>query len=211
MFGLCGAQRTGKSTLAGAFTEEVGVPALYTSASGVFAEMGLDPKADYPLAQRLDVQRRILDSFEKQYRSVAGGIFVADRTPIDMMAYTIADVQRANVPSELEGVIESYLKDCIEVSNATFSILMVVQPGIAVVEAAGKAPGSFAYTEHINHLVMGIVVSEAVESAHYYIPREMVELEQRVECMKFAVRKTQEKFEKEKEDYAAAGMPMVFH
>lgn len=211
MFGLCGAQRTGKSTLAGAFSEEVGVPALYTSASGVFAEMGLDPKADYPLAQRLDVQRRILDSFEKQYRSVAGGVFVADRTPIDMMAYTIADVQRANVPSELEGVIESYLKDCIEVSNATFSILMVVQPGIAVVEAEGKAPGSFAYTEHINHLVMGIVVSEAVESAHYYIPREMVELEQRIECMKFAVRKTQEKFEKAKETYAAAGRPMVFH
>lgn len=211
MFGLCGAQRTGKSTLAGAFAEEAGVPALYTSASGVFAEMGLDPKADYPLAQRLDVQRRILDSFEKQYRAVEGGIFIADRTPIDMMAYTIADIQRANVPSELEGVIESYLKDCIEVSNATFSILMVVQPGIPVVEAEGKAPGSFAYTEHINHLVMGIVVSEAIESAHYYVPRDMLELEQRVECMKYAVRRTQEKFEKAKEAYAAAGRPMVFH
>lgn len=211
MIGLCGAQRVGKSTLAGAFSEAHDVPVLYTSASGVFSEMGLDPKADYALAQRLDVQRRILEHIEKQYRSVEGGVFVADRTPIDMMAYTLADIQRANVPSELEGVIESYLSDCIEVNNAFFSILMVVQPGIKVVEEAGKAPGSFSYTEHINHLIMGLVVSENVQSAHYYIPRSMTALEKRVEALEYAVRKTQERFEADKQRRAEAGRPMVFH
>lgn len=211
MIGLAGAQRTGKTTLAGAFAEESGVPALRTTVSGVFAELGLDPKVDYPLALRLDVQRRILDRLERQYRSVDGGIFVADRTPIDLMAYTLADIQRANVPSELEGVIERYLDDCVEISNAVFSILVVVQPGIKPVDASGKAPATYAYTEHINGLVMGLAVSEAIQSAHYYIPREMVELEQRVECLAFAVRKTREKFEISKRMYVEAGNPMVFH
>jgi hypothetical protein len=211
MIGLCGAHRTGKSTLAGAFSEEAGVPVLYTKLSGVFANAGLDPKADYKLSLRLDLQRRMLECLERQYRSVDGGIFVTDRTPLDLMAYTLADVQRANVPSELEGVIERYLDDCIDVSNAVFSILVVVQPGIKPVEASGKAPATYAYTEHINSLMMGLAVSEAVQSAHYYIPREMTELKQRVECLSFAVRKTQEKFENAKKAYADAGCPMVFH
>lgn len=211
MIGLCGAQRVGKSTLAGAFSEATGIPALYTSASGVFEGLGLDPKADYPLAQRLDIQRRILEHIEQQYRSVESGVFIADRTPIDMMAYTLADVQRSNVPSELEGVIESYLSDCIEVSNSVFSILMVIQPGIKVVEEAGKAPGSFSYTEHINHLVMGLVVSENVESAHYYIPRSMTSMQKRIEALEYSVRKTQERFEADKQRRVEAGRPMVFH
>lgn len=212
MYGLCGAQQVGKSTLAGAFSEDVGVPALYTTASAVFSQLGLDPKVDYPLGQRIDIQRHILESFEKQYRSVEGGVFITDRTPIDMMAYMLADVQRTNVPSHLETAIESYLKDCIEVSNATFSILTVVQPGIKVKDGAvGKAPATFSYTEHINHIVMGITVSEAVQSAHYYIPRYLTDLEARVGALKFAIRRTQERFVDDKKRRTDMGAPLVFH
>lgn len=211
MIGLCGAQRTGKSTLAGAFSEVSGIPALYTSASSVFAELGLSPKADYPLAQRIDIQRRILDAFQKQYLTVSGGIFVADRTPIDLMAYTLADVQRSNVPSELEGVIESYMDDCVEVSNATFSILLAVQPGIEPVDMDDKAPATFAYTEHISNLVLGLMVSEQIESAHYYIPRHMLSLKERVECMKFAIERTQGRFKEDVKRRSTTGQAIVFH
>lgn len=211
MLGLTGSHRTGKTTLAQEFSKRKGMPLVRTSASGVFADMGLDPKVDYPLEVRLDVQQRILEAFEKQYRTVPGGVFVTDRTPIDMMAYTLADVQRSNVPDDQMGRIESYLKDCVEVSNTFFSILMVVQPGIALKDEPGKAPANVPYVEHINHLVMGIVVSEAVESAHYYIPRSMTGLGRRIECMEFAIKRTQEKFEAHKQRLAEVGSPMVFH
>lgn len=211
MFGLTGAQRTGKSTLARVFSENTGVPALYTSAREVFAELSLNPKVDYPLEVRLGIQRRILDSFDKQYRSVEGGVFIADRTPIDMMAYTLADIQRGNVPQKLEKEFEQYMADCIALSNSTFSILAIVQPGIPLADEEGKAPATFAYMEHINILIMGLVVSEAVESAHYYIPRAMLGVEQRVEAMKFAVKRTQERFDESKSRRLEMGCPLVFH
>lgn len=211
MIGLTGAQRTGKSTLAGAFSVATGIPVLYTSTSGVFKALGLDPTADYPIEKRLDTQRHILDSLERQYRSIPGCEFIADRTPIDLIAYMLADVQRSNMSSKLEQAVEQYMKDCFTVSNAVFSVLVAVQPGITPVEAEGKAPATFAYTEHISNLVMGLLVSEYVASAHYYIPRGMTDLEQRVECAKFAVSKTRERFDNEKKRRIELGVPFIFH
>lgn len=211
MIGICGAHRTGKTTLAKAFSEKTGIPFVQTKASGVFAEMGLDPKADYPLAQRIEVQKRILEACAKQYRSVDSGIFVTDRTPVDMVAYTFADVQRGNMTPELTAQVNGYVADCVAVNNAVFSLLMVVQPGIELVEEEGKAPANVAYIEHINSLVMGIAVSEMIESAHYYIPRGMVELDRRVEAMRFAIQKTNERFELHKQALMKMGEPMVFH
>lgn len=211
MLGLCGAQRTGKSTLAGAYSQETGMPALYTSGSGVFAEMGLDPKVDYPLALRLDIQRRILDRFEEQYRSMSPQPFIADRTPIDLMAYTLADVQRQNVPSDLEKVIEQYMKDCIDVCNRHFAVLMAIQPGIKIVEEPGKAPGSYAYTEHINSLVMGLIVSEQIKAFHYFIPRKMTELEERVEALNVAMDRATSRHDEMKQRRAELGRAIVFH
>ena len=105
---LCGAHRTGKTTLAKAFSNYSGMPFVQTGASHVFADMGLDPKVDYPLEVRLDIQKRILESFEKQCSSVKTKHFITDRTPIDFMAYMMADIQRENVRGQLEKDIERY-------------------------------------------------------------------------------------------------------
>lgn len=211
MIGLCGAQRTGKSTLVTAYSQETGTPALYTGVSGVFADMGLDPKADYPLTQRLEIQRRVLDRLEKQYRSVCSEPFIADRTPIDLIAYTLADVQRQNVPSELESVIEKYMDDCFFVTNQYFAVLIGLQPGIAVVEEEGKAPGTFSYSEHINAIVMGLVVSEKIKAEHFLIPRRMTELEERVEALNVALDRARSRHEAMKQRRIEAGRAIVLH
>lgn len=212
MIGLCGAHRTGKTTLAREFSKVSGIPFVQTSASGVFAAMGLDPKVDYPLAQRIEIQRRILDACMGQYRSVENGIFVTDRTPVDMAAYMLADIQRQTVQRLSETTaLDNYITDCIEATNAMFSILVVVQPGIAVVEEEGKAPATPAYVEHINALVLGLVVSDVIEAAHYHIPRSMKDLGKRVKAVDFAIRKTNERFQNHQEALVNAGTPMVFH
>lgn len=208
---LCGAHRTGKTTLAKAFSEYSGMPFLQTGASHVFASMGLDPKVDYPMDVRLEIQKRILDSFEQQCRPHSSYPFITDRTPVDFMAYTIADIQRENVRDKLSTDIERYLRDCIDVSNSLFPTLIVLQPGIPLVEAEGKAPANVPYIEHINHLIMGIVVSEAIQSMHFYIPRHIISVEDRIESVTSAILIAGEKFEKQMSKSKETGRLITLH
>lgn len=208
--GLTGAQRTGKSTLAKAFSMAENVPFLQTGASQVFLDLGYDPKADYPLDIRMEIQKKILESFDKQYRA-GGGEFVTDRTPIDLMAYALADVQRQNTTEAQAKVVTDYMKDCISVTNSHFTSLVVVQPAIPVIEEEGKAPGNWAYMEHISAICMGLVVSELVLPANYYIPRHMTNLADRVACLKKVTGRTMEKHMTYLLRQAEAGNPVLFH
>lgn len=212
MIGLAGAHRTGKSTLARRFSEVSGIPFLQTSASGTFARLGLDPKKDYPFAVRLDIQRNILDDCEKVYRSIGvASTFITDRTPLDMLAYTLADVQRENVDGALAGVFESYVKDCYEIANAHFPIVVILQPGIPLVEAEGKAPANPLYIEHINSLVLGAVTDERFKGNHFYIPRKETTLEGRVKCVDYCLSRTVQRHETWRKSMEESGMPIIEH
>ena len=210
MIGLCGSHRVGKTTLALEFASEVEIPFVQTQASSVFERMGLNPAADYPLDIRFEVQHEILSEAEQQYAE-AGRVFVTDRTPIDMMAYTLADIRNKSLTTKGEEVLQEYLKRCVAVTNRFFSILVVVQPGIELRPERGKAALSQGYIEHISRLVMGLVVSEEIHANHYYIPKRIVSLEERVQCLHTVLNKTVMGHRKAIEQAEAAGRPIVFH
>ena len=182
MIGLCGAHRTGKTSLARAFTSTNVIPFVQTDVSGVFKALGFDPKEDYDFKVRMFIQNRILDATESIYKS-GGAQFITDRTPLDMLAYTMADIQRANLDSDDIAMFEDYMERCFEVTNRFFATLIVVQPGIPLVEAEGKAPLNKAYIEHINTLVMGLIVDERMRATRHFIPRNMIDMRLRVNCV----------------------------
>jgi len=194
MIGLPGAHRTGKTTLAKKYAELAEIPFVATGASAVYEKLQLDPRADYPFPVRLDIQRHILEAAQKLYRG-AGKTFITDRTPLDYLAYTLADVQRQNLTSDDEKNLQKYMKDCFSICNNHFSTLVVVQPGIAAIDAPGKARADFGYVEHIANLIMGLVVHEDVEAVHYFVPRAMLDLDRRCRCVDFSVRKSRERFD----------------
>lgn len=209
-YGLAGAQRTGKSTLARAFSERTGIPFLETSASKVFAEMGLDPKVDYPFDVRLAIQNRILDAFSRQYReATADTVFVSDRTPIDLMAYTLADVQRNTLSPELSAELLQYLRRCIELTNKHFSVLVLVQPGIQLVEERGKAPANEGHMEHINAIARGLIGDERISAENFTIPRGITNLTRRVDAVVRAIEIAQQRMDKTVSQYRSDGV--LFH
>lgn len=208
--GLTGAHRTGKTTLARAFAERNEVAFIQTSASKVFVDMGLNPHVDYPFDVRMEVQERMLDLFQKQY-TLAGDNYITDRTPIDMMAYTLADVQQQTLSPEQDARLQKYLQDCINLTNRTFTVLIVVQPGIPVLFEEGKASLTKSYIDHISHLVMGLVVNEAIQPQHFYVPKRMTNLERRVDAVESAILKTVDKHQRMIKDAKEAGHPIVFH
>src|SRR3569832_1283795 len=89
LIGLCGAHRTGKTSLAKAYAKKHGIAFMETSVSAIFKELGLDPAASFDFKTRLDIQEVILERLDAMYSMVAPVSFaIVDRTPIDMLGYT---------------------------------------------------------------------------------------------------------------------------
>ncbi|WP_447973214.1 AAA family ATPase [Nitrospira sp. Kam-Ns4a] len=175
--GLCGGHRVGKTTLAEALSRVGGIPFVRTGTSAVFERHGLDPAEPMPFATRLLVQHEILSAAEKAWRE-GSGAFITDRTPVDMMAYTLGDI-RGDTEVRLQD-LDAYLERCFRVTNELFSTLIVVQPGIPLVPDEGKAALNEAYIEHINALVLGLCHDQRLRCRTLLLEREVTTLDARV-------------------------------
>ncbi|HEY0098010.1 MAG TPA: AAA family ATPase [Pyrinomonadaceae bacterium] len=176
--GLCGPHRTGKTTLAQALASRTGRPFVPTNVSAVFAECGIDPAAPIDFQTRLRIQNQILDSCEKVWQTDRAP-FITDRTPIDLMAYTLGDIQGTTNVNFTE--LESYMHNCFEVTNKNFDALIILQPGIPLIKEGGKAALNSAYIEHLNSLIIGLCNDERLNCGVLKIKREMTDLGERVQ------------------------------
>ena len=199
MIGLCGAHRTGKTSLARAFAEKHGLEFVQTSASQVFKDFGMDAATRYAFDTRLSIQEEILKRFDAQYATVGAKPAITDRTPLDMLAYTLAEAAQDHVPAELQDRFKKYVQSCIDVTNKRFGVLLVDQPGIQVVEEEGKAALNDAYIEHLNSIILGLSVDERIKAQHFYIRRSMTDMDERIAALDFAVTKAKKRSELERE------------
>ncbi|QFZ84545.1 AAA family ATPase [Variovorax paradoxus] len=194
---LVGAHRTGKSTLARAFAQKHDIPFVQTGATEVFKALGLDPKAEYPIAERIAIQAAILSAFEAQWLDAMARstFFISDRSPIDLASYLLADVTRQTLTGqpEVAKAVNYYVKRCIESANRFFATIVLVQPGIALVEEEGKAPACPAYMEHLNALQLGLLTDSRLESRNYSIRRGYLDLDVRIQCLENCLRAAQDK------------------
>jgi len=193
--GLAGAQRTGKTTLAIECGKVFEIPVIETSISKVFIDMGYDPKVKYNFETRLHIQWNILETLLAQYNSADRGAFITDRTPLDFVAYLMADMGRDTLNPALEREFMNYMAACFEVLNSYFSVVVVVQPGIKVVESKGKAAGSPAHMEHVNTIITGLAINQEINIQHTYIPRHITDLSQRVRCIEESLKIAYKSFE----------------
>ncbi|ALA59830.1 AAA family ATPase [Nitrospira moscoviensis] len=175
--GLCGAHRVGKTTLAQAVSQAAGIPFLKTHTSLLFTQKGLDPAQPMPFTTRLSIQREILAAAVAVW-SRAAGRFISDRTPLDMAAYTLADVQGTTPGSD---ALLQYLEECVLHTNRFFSTLVVIPPGIPLVREPGKAALHEAYIEHVHTLVVGLCHDPRILAGVHLVPREVLSLNARVQ------------------------------
>jgi AAA domain len=175
--GLCGAPRTGKSILAEALASRTSRQFIPTNVSAVFEEFGIDPVAQIDFQTRLRIQNQLLDSCAGIWQAQKNP-FVTDRTPIDLLAYTLADIQGATEVNFSE--FEEYMRRCFEVTNRVFDVLIVLQPSIPPVSVR-KAALNRAYIEHLNTIILGLCNDEKLECGVMYIRRDMTDLGERVQ------------------------------
>lgn len=197
---LSGSHRAGKTTLAKSFCEKHEWTFLETSASAIFKEMGYDPSVTYDFDTRMDIQEEILVRFDKFYAERSCQTGVTDRSPIDLIAYALADVQGDTLSGTQEGRLQRYVDACFAVLNKRFSMVLIVQPGIPLVRAEGKAAMSKGYMEHLNTLCMGLAVDERMKVPHFYIPRYMTNPAERMAALEFAVNRVRDRVQKDRSE-----------
>jgi hypothetical protein len=173
--GICGSHRTGKTTLAQTISNKTGIIMLKTDTSSVFTKCGLRPSQPLDFPTRLKIQQLIIQDAIKIWQADS---FVTDRTPIDFMAYTLADIQGDTEVDFIQ--LEAYLTKCFAVTNQIFSQLIVVQPAIPLVYEIGKAALNKAYMEHLNIIIQGLCNDERLQCPVTIIQRDIVDLQKRV-------------------------------
>jgi len=175
--GLCGAHRTGKTTLAIALSSSLNIPFVRTTTSQVFAQLGLDPADPMDFQTRLFVQNHVLDAAQQVWQNSATP-FISDRTPIDMIAYTLGDIQgKTEVDFDL---LNKYIDRCFASTKQFFQNLVIIQPGIPLIYEEGKAALNAAYIEHINILVIGLCSDRRLTANVFCNAREAIDLEIRI-------------------------------
>lgn len=178
--GLCGSHRTGKTTLAEAVSKKTGIPFVRTSTSEVFRRAGLDPAASLDFNKRLWIQNETLEAAKGVWEA-AGKSFITDRTPVDMMAYTLVDIQGSTQADFNE--VEDYLERCFTFTNRFFDALVIVQPGIPLVHEQGKAALNRAYIEHLNYLILGLTEDPRRTARVIRLGRETMGINDRVKTV----------------------------
>lgn len=197
MHGLIGAHRVGKTTLAREFAKRHGWKFAQTSVSAILKELGLNPAVEMPFDVRLQAQEEILKRLDTFYAENAGQNVITDRTPIDLLAYTMADAIGDRVEPGLHERFERYVNACFDLTNRRFSDLLVVQPGIALVAEEGKAALNKPYIEHLNSLMLGLCADQRLKVPHFYIPRQRTDLEGRMRSVTVARQRALEKMAQE--------------
>lgn len=191
MDGLCGAHRTGKTTLAKAIAEKHGAIFVQTSVSAIFRDLGYDPAVTYDFTTRLEIQEEVLKRVDAIYACVpVGAPAITDRTPLDMLAYTMADAIGDRVSGEDQERFARYTQACFDVTNKRFATVTLVQPGIELKVEAGKAAVNRAYIEHLNSLMLGLTVDPRLKATHFYLQRHMLALDERIAAMEGVKRRS---------------------
>lgn len=175
-----GAHRTGKSTLAEYFSKKNGIEYVMTDISGIFKERGLSPRDKLPFDTRMDIQWEILKRLKQTYHA-AKTPFVTDRSPIDLMAYLLSEIGPDNVSEDADMQIAGYFDECARVVQRHLSAIILVQPGIEVVEDSSKAPATFGYMEHINIICKGLIGEPRFgETSMIIMSRKVTDLNERL-------------------------------
>lgn len=148
-YGIAGSHRSGKTTLARAASVELGIEYLDARVSDVFAELGLSPKDDLPFPQRLEVQNKILESMEIKYQLMGYKPFITDRTPLDVLGYTFAEVRRDTLTEELRAAWVQHVLRVAQITSSHFNGVLLVQPVYGAPEAETSAQACPIYMHHV--------------------------------------------------------------
>lgn len=183
LIGLVGAHRTGKTTLAIQSAAEFTIPYVPASVSSTFTRLGLSPRDQFTFPERLAVQFEVLKDAEVAWSEGALDVSITDRTPVDMMAYTLAEVGPYTLDANpgTEKRLTEYIEACKLATRRHFKSLVLVRPGIPIMDDLTKASPCPHYIDHLDAIMAGLVLDRALRCEVLILRREVLGIEDRIQ------------------------------
>jgi predicted ATPase len=155
MFGLSGAHRSGKSTLAREVAARIGIHNHDGSATMMLRERGIDMVAITDPFERLQAQNTLLDLYLEKLKT-APRPAITDRTPLDMAAYMMAEMGMHSDPA-LGNEVWKYVERCVFETEKHFDTVFLISPLPFYVVEPNKPKPNKAYQMHFHFLLRGIM------------------------------------------------------
>ncbi|CAN0470801.1 unnamed protein product, partial [Phaeothamnion confervicola] len=154
MIGFAGAHRSGKTTLARAAAQRLGRHFHDASVTRIMKEAGVDGVADLPIPQRIAAQEFLLKRFVAELAK-APRPAITDRTPLDMIAYTLGEVTMHNTDAATGRRIYAHVQHCLDETARHFETIFVVRPLPQFDADPSKPPDNQAYQWETQFLIEG--------------------------------------------------------
>lgn len=153
MFAMSGTHRSGKSSLAKAVAAKLDIPYIDADVASVFTEIGISPKAALPFTERLGVQKEILRHMEVKLglarTSAHNGVFITDRSPYDVLGYTMADIQRDTLDDDMRLEIVRQVQQARRIVTANLLGVITVPSFPNPPESPTSAQACPFYMDHV--------------------------------------------------------------
>jgi hypothetical protein len=157
-FGLTGAHRTGKTTLAKLVAEDLKMTFHDASVSKIMREAGINAVGDVPLEARVEAQEFLLRRYLKDLQWAPRPL-VTDRTPLDMVGYMLGEITMHNTDAKLGARIQNYVEECLGATLIHFDTIIVVRPLTTYVEDPDKPPMNRAYQSLVQFIIEGAAIT----------------------------------------------------
>lgn len=178
----------GKTTLARKVVEQIGNTSalLELNLGNLQREIGFDSRnQSYSFEHRLKVQEYLMQRIEEIFKINADKQVFCDRSPIDVLAYTLVHVDDKTTQEQFDR-IQALFEHCERILKRYVVGCLLVQPGIPLIDNnTTSAKCSAGFIEHLNTLCFGLLNFERwADVPMYYIPRNVTNLDDRVNAVK---------------------------
>lgn len=157
LFGLTGASGTGKTTLAKRVAEDLGITYMPSSITECGRKHGFDTVGLMPLKDRIKLQMHLLED-HIQMVARADRPLIVDRTPIDMIAYLMAELDmhsHKRLDKEEIETCEAYVDLCLETTTKLYDYVFVLGQLDHYEIKESRPADNRAYQTHTQLIMLG--------------------------------------------------------
>jgi hypothetical protein len=153
-YGLAGAHRTGKTTLAKLVAEDLKMTFHDASVSKIMREAGINAVGDVPLEARVEAQEFLLKRYLKDLQW-APRPMITDRTPLDMIGYMLGEITMHNTDVKLGARVQEYVDACLSAAVSHFDTIILLRPLPVYIQDPDKPPLNQAYQSLVQYIIEG--------------------------------------------------------